>query len=66
MGIGSCMPAKARAFFTADTFLKFRRDRYGRIDNQAFQLSAAKGWSRAHRLARLVRRLFELAIHLDS
>eukprot|EP00947_MAST-08B_sp_MAST-8B-sp1_P001881 g1881.t1 len=34
--IGSCMPAKARAFFTADTFLKFRRDRYGRIDNQAF------------------------------
>ena len=30
------MPAKARAFFTADTFLKFRRDRYGRIDNQAF------------------------------
>ena len=32
------------------------------IDNRAFQRSASKGWSRAERLGRLLRRLFSLSI----
>ena len=32
------------------------------IDNQAFQRSAVKGWSRAHRISVLVRSLYSVAI----
>ena len=54
-----------------DTVLKAARDlgRFWRgkvvpfsIDNQAFQRSAVKGWSRAHRITVLVRSLFSVAI----
>ena len=31
------------------------------IDNSSFQLSLAKGWSRAPRLVRIMKRLFSLA-----
>ena len=35
------------------------------IDNSAFQRSAVKGWSHAHRLQRLCRRLFEIALEFE-
>ena len=35
------------------------------IDNQAFQRSAVKGWSRADRLSSLVRQLFFISIHFN-
>ena len=36
-----------------------------RVDNTAFQKSAVKGWSRAERLATLVRELFVLALQFE-
>ena len=35
------------------------------IDNSAFQRSAVKGWSLAHRLQRLCRSLFEIALEFE-
>ena len=34
--VASCMPTKAERFFTPSTFLKFRRDRWGRISTHRF------------------------------
>ena len=36
-----------------------------RIDNRAFQLSAGKGWSKAERLSRLLKRVFGLSVQYE-